>query len=614
MSIDASGRRPTTSRRRVLAGLGAATGVAGSGCVGSAESLLARDTPARASVSIKTVPTDDDPKALRIARHLAGNLESVGVRAQVVPMRYEALLRDVLMNQAFDLYVAEHPGWNDPDFLRPLLHSRFAEEAGWQNPTGYADLEVDDLLERQRRQRGEERLATLEEIQHAIVRDQPFSVVAFPDDVGAFRTDRFGGGFPPRRTAPLDYLRIERASEPATTSSSGNESGDDSAGPTMRSSTLRVALADPRPTENLNPLAAEFRDGEAITGLLYDSLGVTRAGEVLPWMADSWAWESPPQGGRRAEVTLREGLTWHDGTSLTAADVAFTYRFLADTSLGEQASPIPAPRFRGPASLVLGVDAVDRSTVRFDFPDGSGHVLARAFTVPVLPSHVWRERSGPATIAGIDTNETVTEALVANNLSPVGSGPLQVEDVSKRESLSMSRFDDHFLHRGPADERLSAYGFELDRLRFVVVPTGAAAVSLMAESDVDAITSGVELSAVPKIGRVRDVQLATTPARSFYHVGFNVRRRPLGNPRFRRAVARLLDKAHLVDDVLGGYGVPAASPLARHRALAPQLEFDGTDPELPFPGEDGVLDVERAKDAFREAGYRYSNDGSLLLN
>jgi peptide/nickel transport system substrate-binding protein len=97
-----------------------------------------------------------------------------------------------------------------------------------------------------------------------------------------------------------------------------------------------------------------------------------------------------------------------------------------------------------------------------------------------------------------------------------------------------------------------------------------------------------------------------------YHVGFNARKTPFSNVRFRRAVAQLLDKSFLVEDVFDGYAEPAASPLARHDSLVEDLQWSGTDPELPFPGTNGSLDVAAAKATFRDAGFRYTNDGKLL--
>jgi peptide/nickel transport system substrate-binding protein len=596
-----------TTRRRLLAAAGGSALAATAGCVREVRSLVTRDAPSQISLDIKTTPADADPRAIRIARDLAGKLNAVGIDATITPMSHQSLYRDVLLNQSFDLYVAPFPERTDPDFLYSLLHSRFATEPGWQNPVGYANLEVDQLLARQRHQRGQNRRQTLAEIQRAVARDQPFSVVTFPDEIRAVRDDRFvGWGRAPHHTA-LGYLALDRVADDRAAALDGE---------LREPSTLTMTLTDSRPTENLNPLAVEMRSGGTMTGLLYDSLGRWIDGAVEPWLAADWTWDRTPDApGSTLTVELREDLTWHDGTDLTADDVAFTYQFLADTSLGTLDSPVPAPRFRGRTTLVDGVDSVDDRTVEFSLTSTARPVAERCLTVPVLPRHVWESKAAQATVAGLDVGGSVTRALVWSNPNPVGSGPYRVESRSAKEKLVLTAFDDHFLTRDELDSHLQPFAGEpaATELRFTVVPSGGAAVELVDGEEADATASGVMPTDVPAIGRSDRADLVVDQARSFYHVGYNVRRAPTSSPRFRRAVARLLDKAYLTQTVFDSYGVPAASPLVRHDMLAPALRWKGADPELPFPGESGTLDVDRAREAFREAGYRYSEKGRLLV-
>ncbi|MFC7045086.1 ABC transporter substrate-binding protein [Halobacteriaceae archaeon GCM10025711] len=374
---------PRVSRRAALASLAGVAAASVSGCVQRVESVVARDGPNPVSLSIKTPPADDDSRAIRIARYLADRLQTVGVGTQITPMSHEELLRDVLLNHDFDLYVARHPENADPDFLRPLLHSRFAAEPGWQNPFGYANLSLDESLADQRSQSGEERADTLADVQHAVVRDQPFAVVAFPDEIRTSRSDRVTGWSNAEIHSPLGYLELDAVD---TAAAAPNE--------------VRMTLADDRPTFNRNPLSVEFRAPHPLTDLLYDPPARWVDGELVPWLAASWTWveDGDGDGGPVADLVLRPDLTWQDGTSLTAEDVAFTYRFLADTSDGSMESAVPAPRFRGRVSLVDSVSVRESGhasgavvggesrTVRVTFKPSSRAVAARAFSVPVLPS------------------------------------------------------------------------------------------------------------------------------------------------------------------------------------------------------------------------------------
>lgn len=597
--------------RRTFLWLGAVSSVGISGCVRRARDVDARASGERVSLTIKTAPADDDPYAIRIAQDLRDHLIAAGIDATVVPIRNDQLLRSVLIDEAFDLYVAAHPGGRDPDFLYPLLHSQFSTEPGWQNPFGYADLATDELLERQRQVTGDARQRAASELQRVVTKKQPFSVLAFPDGVWSVREDPYEGWRATEMDTPLQYLSIRNdgiQSSDRSAQRTATERADDGLG------ALRVALNDGRATQNLNPIAVGFRNRGQVTDLLYDRLARPHRGKLVPWLAASWEWnQGEADTGPVATVRLRDDLQWHDGRPITADDVAFTYRFLADTSLGRGQDSIPAPRFRGDVSLVDAAESLDSRTVRLTFAGALPDVAGRALTLPVLPEHEWRQRTGPTEIAGLNLFEGITEALVWPNMDPVGSGPFRFQRAVKDETLILERFRDHFAWGGAPDlPDVIADEPAFDRLVFRIAPSSAVSLELIAAGEVHATGGLLDVRAVPGAIRSTDARLLVRPSHSFYHVGYNTRNGALSNPRFRRAVAQLIDKRHAAEEVFGGYAAPAASPLDRSGWLASNLDWTGRDPVLPFVGEDGRLDVERARRVFEEAGYRYNDDGHLM--
>ncbi|MFB6136866.1 MAG: ABC transporter substrate-binding protein [Halobacteriaceae archaeon] len=581
---------PGLSRRSVLgAAAGLATG-ATAGCVQRVQSLVSRREPERLSISIKVVPADSDPVASRIARRLSKRLEAVGVDTSREPMAESELRRDVLVDHDFDVYVGRYPGHHDPDFLRSLLHTVYLNDRGWLNPFGFTDLELSDLLDQQRDLVGGAREVAVADVQREVARQQPFTVLAVPDDVAAMRRDRYVGAGRYGLGTPLRFLGLERT---------GGEP------------TFGVALTDGSITRNLNPIAIAEGDRRPFMGLLYESLGRHVEGRVRPWLATDWSFDL--DGDRTAAtVTLRDGLTWHDGTALTVDDVLFTYRFLADTSLGRRDTPAPAPPYQGQVSLVHDVERTGANALRFTFTGTGPAVCRRALTVPVLPEHVWAEKTGPAGFAGVDVVDDATEALVWSNIEPVGSGPLRFGSVVPDASLTLERFDDHFLVDA-ADDLPTRFGGGVDFEEFVVqvAPSDAAVVQLAAAGDVDATAGTLSPTVVPRVGREPDLQLLIDRSRAFYHVGYNVRRSPFGNPHFRRIVASLLDKERVVEELFDGYASPAATPLATTSWVPPDLEWSGADPEVPFRGTDGTLDVAAVRQALRDAGYEFGADGRL---
>ncbi|MEM4782417.1 MAG: ABC transporter substrate-binding protein, partial [Halalkalicoccus sp.] len=562
----------TIDRRTVLAGLSGV--VAGSaGCLSRYQASVDRETPEQVSLSITTVPADEDNVPVRIARHLAETLEVAGVDVGLQPVTAEKLWRNVLLNQSFDLYVGQHPGYDDPDYLYGMVHSRFSEEPGWQNPFGYVNVPgMDDPLEKQR-SRADDREKDLAAIETAIAEESPFSVIAYPEEARAIRTDRYAGWEHRSLESPLGYLGLD----PRDAGEAGSRAAE----------TLYVGITDRRITHNLNPLAVEYRDRWIVTGLLYDALGRQIDGEVAPWLASDWSFE-----GERLRVRLRDGLTWHDGEELTAADVAFTYRLLWDTTHTEEAPTVPAPCFRSRSTLVEDVEVTDERTVELTL-DASREISLRALTVPILPMHVWEERTDLTSIAGFD-RDNVTEALVHDNIEPVGSGPLRFDSVVPDTGLELVGNDDHFLATLDADGPLAAFAGDLpfERVEFVYSPSQANVIEGIQAGDLDASATGLEPTEIERAENASGVELEYEAVSAYYYLGFNARNAPLSNPRFRLAVTRLLDREYVRSEIFDGRTTGSVSPIGPHRAT------DDSESEQAFVGErgTGTVDEERARE------------------
>ncbi len=578
----------TTGRRAFLAG---ATGAlaATSGCVGEIRNLVGRQRTRQLSLRISTLPAGDDPYAVRIANRLANNLSESGIETTVDAMSPDVLLRETLVNHDFDIYITRYPSQGAADELWSMLNSSYGEETGWQNPFGFSDIGIDELLEEQRAADGDDRIEIIKDIQRQVVRDQPFTVVGFPDRIGATRNDRFDGWPAGGLSDPTDYLRLARVGEAGS---------------------LELVLRNTRITRNRNPIAVEHRDQGDLIGLVYEPLvrSVRGSETPVPWLARTVEFDDDDPAA--ATVQLRS-TPWHDGEPLTARDVSFTYEFLKDTSLGEFDTPVPTPWRRGRLSLVDDVTVHSDARFRIQFTTRNRELAYRGLSVPMLPEHIWRERSDSADVAGIDLIGQTTEALVESNEGAIGTGPVEFEAATADESLSLVRFDDHFLHTGDTDgipPRIAGTA-AFDRVGFTVAPSHDAAVQLLVDDDADGSADGLQASVVPRIVRTDDVSLTIGDSDPFYHIGYNCRRSPMTDPRFRRAVAQHIDRAFIVEESLSGYGTPSELPL-KGEWEPEELRWDG-EASLPFLGENGELDVSGARDVFREAGYQY--DGEALV-
>lgn len=571
-------RHPT---RRALLVAGATAGsVATAGCLRDLRSILTTDSPSPLSLSITVRPASEDPVPVTIADRLRAHLEAVGIDTSVRLREAQEFRRDVLLNHDFDLAIGTHPGLADPDALYGLLHSRYGPERGWQNPYGWDDLDADVLLAQQRHDGPEDRTETVATLLERIAQERPLHPLWIPVRRRAVDTDRVVDGADRPFDDASDILAIELADPDATLSA-----------------TIR-AIA---PTQNLNPLSIEHRDRGLSTGLVYDPLVRVIDGEGHPWLANSIEWTDDG-----ATVSLREA-SWHDGEPVSADDVAFTYELLADTSRGDAPSPVPAPRFIGRRSLVDAIDVVDDRTVELAI-DAVRPVADRALTVPILPAHVWADRTGEASVEGIAAEETLTEALVVDNLPPVGSGPYAFDDATDREHLHLERVDEHAAMT--ADELASVRPLP-PRIELRVSPNDGTSTDWVADGTAD-LTIGPLLTSVDGGDLPASVELVETATSELYHVAMNTRSAPLSNTNVRRVLSHLIDTVTLAEEVPAESVRPRGAAMADAAWIPGSLAVDRVDPEVPFLGEGDELDLEAARAAFRDIGYQYDDEDRLV--
>ncbi|ELY99913.1 family 5 extracellular solute-binding protein [Natrialba chahannaoensis JCM 10990] len=623
-----------TSRRSLLAAGATGLSIAASGCIDRVQSVVDSDAAEQLSLSILSLPAaDGDRESAEIARHLEGNLEAVGIDATISTRSESEFLEAILIDQDFDLYVGRHPADFDPDFLYETLHSTYEYDQGWQNPFSFTDtLSIDPLLERQRNETGADRERAVTELLEAIAQVKPFEPICVANEYRAVRTDRFDGWDETHLGTGRGYLGLESAT------SSDTEQ-------------LHALVTDQRLAQTFNPLSPTTREQDVIVDLVYDSLAVptwsvpdeaeateeeTQAGaEVIdaanvsiePWLATDWEWDGDT---RTMTVDIREDCTFHDHTEgdsnddngnngtdsaipLTAEDVRFTYRFLADTTYGRTSSASPAPRYQGHASAVDSVTVEDDYRLTISFSTDRA-VAERALTVPILPSG-----SDSPWIAHLESRVDSTDddwsptqgdwsIVTTDHAPPTGSGPYKYDSHDAGESVTLTRFEDHFTLRDD-DHDLPAP--TADELHFEVDPGTSSSVERVASGDADITTSVLDTYALESTLDDEAVSFVESPSWSFYHVGFNTHNTLCSSPRFRRAVSQLIDKQWVVEDVFAAEDSarPVATPVAEEWT-PDSLAWDDGELVTTFIGEDGDVNVDAARELFASA---FEYDGGELV-
>ncbi len=290
------------------------------------------------------------------------------------------------------------------------------------------------------------------------------------------------------------------------------------------------AVLDPRFTTD----AYSARVGELVT------TGLTQSGtsaEPAPDLASEWRQTSPLEYA----FTLRPGLRFHDGTPLTSADVAATYRSALDPALR-------SPK-REALSAIAAIETPDPRTVVFRLRQVSAPFLD-ATTLGILPAAL--TASGPVPPAAV-----------------VGAGPFRIAAVYGDGSVDLAPHADYL--DGPPS---------IPRVRFRVIPDAVVRALELASGSVHLVENAVEPDMLPWLGRQPYLELVVTPGTTFQYLGMSFRDARLADLRVRRALAYALDRGGIVHHLLRDTARPATGLLPpAHWAYAADVETYPYDPE-----------------------------------
>ncbi|MFT4307403.1 MAG: ABC transporter substrate-binding protein [Microbacterium sp.] len=184
-------------------------------------------------------------------------------------------------------------------------------------------------------------------------------------------------------------------------------------------------------------------------------------GEVIPWLAESWEVDDDATS---FTFTLREGVTFSDGTPLDAEVVA--QNFDTVVSLGAATSLVT-----GYLSGYESATVVDDRTVRIDFSTPNAGFLASTAVVQL------------GIVSSSTLEKTAEERCQPENI--VGTGPFVYESYTQNESTVLTRRDGYDWPSERAAHSGEAY---LDSVTFQVIGESSVRVGSLQSGQLDAIT------------------------------------------------------------------------------------------------------------------------------
>ncbi|HMU52629.1 MAG TPA: ABC transporter substrate-binding protein [Geminicoccaceae bacterium] len=332
---------------------------------------------------------------------------------------------------------------------------------------------------------------------------------------------------------------------------------------------LRVGVSQDIVT--LDPANHRSRVTESAVHNIYDAV-VTRTDsmQVVPEIAESFTQIDEVTW----EARIRPGITFHDGSPLTAEDVAFTFdRLTKDGAMDGQTSPRKS--LVGP---VADTEVVDELTVRFKL--SSPWPIFKAY----LP---FNQVVSKAFVTKVGTEGMATRAM--------GSGPFKLAEWRRGDSLILERYDGYY---GGAADIPPVGPAKVDRVIFKLIPEPASRVAALLAGEVDLIDE-LPHHAIGQLDADPGTKvLKTNGTRSFF-IDFNTTRPPFDDVRVRQAANHAVDRQLIIDRILNGLAVPLAT------LISP--DSYGYNPDLqPYS-----YDVDKAKALLAEAGHPDGIDVTL---
>ena len=248
--------------------------------------------------------------------------------------------------------------------------------------------------------------------------------------------------------------------------------------------------------------------------------------------------ESLPQvagGGKEYTITLRENLYWQDGHKLTADDAVYTFQTIQN------------PNYQMPSSVRLSwnqvaVEKIDERRVKITTREASGTFIAN-LTVGLLPKHVW------------ETVPAESFGLSKFNLEPVGSGAFQVAEIRRGRDGQIRE-----IRLRPFARYHGGRPF-LKSLIFKFYPTTDGLISAYQKGEI------MGLGFVPYdqslFLRPRGMNQFELPLPQYQAVFINRAKNPapLEDARVRLALAKSVNKEHIIKEVFGGHAGGAYGPI-----------------------------------------------------
>ncbi len=281
--------------------------------------------------------------------------------------------------------------------------------------------------------------------------------------------------------------------------------------------TLKVALPAELPALDPTTNTAAVIDRVFYNNVYQGLVRIDRRGEIVPCLASSW---EISENGKLYTFHLKTGVSFHDGSDFTSADVKYSLERVSDPT-----TAVPHPEYYSNIEKITTptVDVVEirlaesSSTFLFNLARGDSVIL-------------------PKGVEDISTR-------------PVGTGPFHFDNWKEGSSVSLVRFKDYY------DPDLPY----LDKIIFEFMADVNTQITALRSGDIDAIAY---LNSPENALTLQDDEnLKVLEGVTTWEVilAMNNSLQPFSNPLVRKAINYAIDRSEIIEGVTFGFGKPIGS-------------------------------------------------------
>ena len=274
------------------------------------------------------------------------------------------------------------------------------------------------------------------------------------------------------------------------------------------------------------------------------------------------------------DVTLREGMKWHDGEEVTAEDLKWTWDALQEFGvpyLASDTAPYKSSEIQG------------KYKVRFKLKNPfSGFIKISLYRVPILPKHVWD---------GITEEKGFKHPREWSDPNMTGSGMFQFVTYEPGNRIVFKKNPNHRF----ADQ------IEFDQLVYKVYGNQSSLVGDLTRGR----ASFAQQMGPNHWDRAKNASGTNAIAKeSLATNGVWVRcdKKPFNDVLVRRALAHALNEQEAIDIIYRGQAMNAVSPISP----ANKVYFNSDVPDYQHS-------LDRARQLLTEAGLRWDDQGRLMM-